>query len=288
MAEAWQVYYTNEELAKIQQIELESLDVLTQVCAKLDIPFFLYGGSLLGAVKYGGFVPWDDDLDIALLRKDYEKLMAEGPALLPDGYELQEPRLNKKTPYPYAKLRKTGTVMVEYMYRNISINHGVYFDIYPIDNLPDDNDQYEKNQREILKLTRYLQRRQTPSLFSPGKGWRNFIRRGYVFAKFCFFRMIPHGYLIRKMNSIMTQYNDTETSRQGNYFFPHPVNYFNGILPPIEVAFEGRKMLIPRGYHINLKNRYGDIRQDPCEEKRVGHRPYILILNQEKASCEFH
>lgn len=283
MADAWQEYYTKEELDQIQQIELASLDVFCELCDKLGIQFFLYGGSLLGAVKYGGFVPWDDDLDIALLREDYEQLIKKGASLLPDGYELQEPRLNRKTPYPYAKLRKTDTVMVEYMYRNIKINHGVYFDIYPIDHLPDDDAEYAKNQREILRLARILQRRQTASLFSPGSGWQRLLRCGFLAVKSCLFRLIPHGFLIRRMNAIMTKYNEVETKRQGNYFFQQPVNYFDGILPPIEIMFEKRAMLIPRGYRVNLSNRYGDISQDPPQEERVGHRPYLLNLNQEKA-----
>lgn len=279
MTEAWRTYYTEQELVEIQKIELESLDVLLKVCKELKLDFFLYGGSLLGAVKYGGFVPWDDDLDVALMRCDYEKLLKEGPALLPNGYEFQEPRLNNKTPYPYIKLRKTDTTMVEYMYRNISMNHGVYFDIYPIDNLPDDDVELHKLQKKILKLTRILQRRQTASLFSPTNGVRGGIKRILVFAKHMLYKMIPHRYLIKKMNSIMTKYNNIDTMRQGNLFFPGPVNYFDGIYPPVEVIFEGRTMLIPSGYKVNLKNRYGDITQDPPEEKRVGHRPYILNLN---------
>lgn len=282
MTEAWEAYYTEKELKMIQKIELDSLDVLSKVCEKLNIKFFLYGGSLLGAVKYGGFVPWDDDLDVALVRKDYEKLIKEGPALLPEGYELQEPRLNKKTPYPYIKLRKTNTTMVEYMYRNIKINHGVYFDIYPIDNLPDDDEELLSNQNQLLKLIHILQRRQTASLFYPVNGLRGCIKKALVFVKFVLMRTIPHQYLVKKMNAVMTKYNGTETKRQGNLFFPGPVNYFDGIYPPIEVDFEGRKMLIPRGYKINLQNRYGDITKDPPKEKRVGHRPYILKLNLEE------
>lgn len=281
MKEAWEAYYTEDELAEIQRIELESLDVLTKVCRELGIDFFLYGGSLLGAVKYGGFVPWDDDLDIALMRKDYEKLLREGPVLLPEGYELQEPRLNKRTPYPYIKFRKTNTSMVEYMYRNIRINHGVYFDVYPIDNLPDDDMELCRNHKQLQKLTSILQRRQTASLFYPMKGWRGVIKRSLTFVLFVLMRMIPHSYLVKKMNAIMTKYNSVNTRRQGNLFFPGPVNYFDGIYPPIEVDFEGRKMLIPHGYQINLQNRYGDITEDPPEEKRVGHRPYILNLNLE-------
>lgn len=281
MTEAWQRYYSEEELKTIQEIELRSLDVFTELCNKLDIKFFLYGGSLLGAVKYGGFVPWDDDLDVALTRDDYEKLISQGPKLLPDGYELQEPRLNKKTPFPYAKLRKNGTVMVEYMYRNVKINHGVYFDIYPIDNLPDNEEEYLDNKNEILKLTRILQRKQTASLFSPGKGWKRFVVKTLVIIKCCYAKMIPHKRLINRMNAVMTKYNGTKTKRQGNYFFPRPVNYFDGIYPPVELEFEGRKMLIPKGYSVNLENRYGDIKIDPPEDKRVGHRPYLLVLEQE-------
>ena len=62
---AWNEYYTPNELKKIQGIELKSLDVFIQICDKLGIKFYLYGGSLVGAVKYNGFMPWDDDLDIA-------------------------------------------------------------------------------------------------------------------------------------------------------------------------------------------------------------------------------
>ena len=280
MAEEWKTYYSNEEIAEIQRIELESLDVLSKVCENIE--FFLYGGSLLGAVKYGGFVPWDDDLDIAMMRNDYEKLIKEAPALLPEGYELQEPRLNKRTPYPYTKLRKKDTVMVEYMYRNIKINHGVYFDIYPIDNLPDDDDKLLENQQQLQKLVLILQRRQSPSLSAPISGKRDLIKQMYCFGKFLFARLIPHTYLVNKMNFVMTEYNNINTNRQGNYFFPKPVNFFDGIYPSREVSFEGRKMLIPQGYKINLQNRYDDITQDPPEEKRIGHRPYILKLNLEE------
>ena len=285
MAEAWRAYYTEAELAAIQKIELDSLDVLASVCEQLGIDFFLYGGSLLGAVKYGGFVPWDDDLDIALVRKDYEKLLKEGPALLPDEYELQEPRINKRTPYPFMKLRRKNTAMVEYMYRNIKINHGVYFDIYPIDNLPDDDEELRRKQKQILKISRLLQRRQTASLFKPREGLNDLVKQGMVMVQHLMVRLIPHQYLINKMNEIMTRCNDVETRRQGNMFFPEPVNYFDGIYPTVEVVFEGRKMLIPQGYKTNLENRYGDVTKDLPEDRRVGHRPYVLKLDIEEDSC---
>lgn len=281
MKEAWKEYYTEQELKEIQRIELESLDVLSDVCRELGIVFFLYGGSMLGAVKYGGFVPWDDDLDIALTREDYEKLLNEGPALLPEGYELQEPRINKRTPFPYMKFRRTNTTMVEYVYRKIKINHGVYFDIYPIDNLPDDDLELQRNQKRILRLSITLQRQQTASLFLPAKGWRAALRKLIALSRHIAAKAIPRSLVIKKMNAIMTGYNCTPTNRQGNYFFPRPVNYYDGVLPPVEVIFEGRKMLLPSGYKVNLQNRYGDITKDLPEKDRIGHRPYLLDLNLE-------
>ena len=77
MSDAWSEYYTPEEIKRIQEIELQSLDVLKSVCEKLRIRFFMYGGSLIGTVKYSGFVPWDDDLDIAMLREDYERFIKQ-------------------------------------------------------------------------------------------------------------------------------------------------------------------------------------------------------------------
>lgn len=276
--EQWQKYYTSNEISEIQKIELESLDVFTGICKQLNIDFFLYGGSMLGAVKYKGFVPWDDDLDVALIREDYELLLEKGPSLLPPGYELQEPRITPNTPYPYMKLRKQNTTMVEYLFRNVKMNHGVYFDIYPIDNLPDDDRELAENSERLLRLVRRLQQRQTPSLEAPVSGWRDLLRLLRNIAKFCLLRFIPRNRLITDMNELMTKYNGVDTARKGNMFFPAPVNYFETIYPAKDVDFEGRKMLLPCGYATNLRNRYGDIRQDPPDDKRVGHRPYRLVL----------
>ena len=76
-------------LRKQQMIMLDMVKELDRVCRKHDIPYFLYGGTLLGAVRHNGFIPWDDDLDVGLLRKDYIKLMSVLPEELPDCYVLQ-------------------------------------------------------------------------------------------------------------------------------------------------------------------------------------------------------
>ena len=279
--EGWQEYYTDAEIKKIQEIELETLRVFKEICKKLNIEFFLYGGSLLGAVKYQGFVPWDDDLDLALLRDDYEKLIQQGKQYVPEGYELQHPKLNKKTPYPYIKFRRSGTTMVEYVNMNIKMNHGIYLDVYPIDHLPDDADQINHARQEMLKVVTQYQIRQGTTLPLMSKNLKYFLHKMYRFSKKIVYKMIPRKRFIQKMDEIMTRYNDIDTHYQGNLFFPRPTNYFDGIHPLISVSFEGMEMKIPQGYLLNLTNRYGDINQLPPEEERVGHKPYCLSFGKD-------
>lgn len=278
MRDAWREYYTNSDIEKIHRIELELLNEFRSICDKLDISFFLYGGSMLGAIKYGGFVPWDDDLDVAMMRSDYNKLIKYGPSLLSPKYEFQHPVLTPKSPYPYLKLRKNGTKMVEYVYRNLRINHGVYFDIYPIDNISDSDDEIEAERVELLKYIKILQKKQTYSLNAPPETIMDYIHIVYNFMLFVFLKLVPTKLIMRLIDSVMTRHNDERTKRQGNLFFPKPVNYFNEIFPLIKVRFESMDINIPQGYQINLFNRYGDISVLPPASKRVGHKPYILDL----------
>lgn len=280
MPDAWNEYYTDEDIKKIQAIELQSLDVLIEVCRKLKIRFFMYGGSLLGAVKYHGFVPWDDDLDIAMLREDYEKLIKEGAALFPKEYEIQHPKTNKRTPYPYIKLRRKDTAMVEYRNHMIKINHGVYFDIYPIDNLPDNYADYLQQKISYDKWINIFLVRQNYRLDKKVSTMKGFLHLVIRFCQSIIANMIPLDYIMGKIDSISMRYNTQRTINQGNLTFPRPVNFFNGV-EFRKAEFEGRSVYIPSGYEINLANRYGSIDRLPPENKRVGHKPFILDLGEE-------
>lgn len=272
----WNEIYTENEIRKIQKVELESLKVFIKICKQLDIDFMLYGGTLLGAIKYKGFVPWDDDLDIALMRKDYDKLIELGPALLPKEYEIQHPSINKITPFPYIKFRRKDTMLVEYHLHKLNINHGIYFDIYPIDNIPDDDELMKKQSEDFQSIVRLFSYRQIKYISRPVNSIKDFIKAVVKNAIYLILRCIPHKWFVRKMYRIMTKYNKITTKRQGNYFHPKPDNYFDGIYPLIEISFEGFSLKIPQGYEINLFNRYGDISKLPPEEERFGHKAYIL------------
>jgi len=285
MADAWNVYYTDEEIKEIQRIELCSLDVLESVCEKLKIRFFMYGGSLLGTVKYQGFVPWDDDLDIAMLREDYEKFIQEGPQYLPKEYEIQHPWTNKISPYHYIKFRRKDTALVEYRNHKIKINHGVYFDIYPIDNLPNDYTAYLQQKLDFDKWVTIFQIRQNFRLDKKVSSCKEVVRTSLRFCQSMMSRLLPLRWVVGKIVKISVRYNGEITVHQGNLSFPKPVNFFSGV--DFEKAqFEQRTVYIPSGYKINLQNRYGDINRLPPEESRVGHRPYILDLGGVKENAD--
>ena len=281
MNEAWVAYYSEEEINKIQQIELRSLDVLCKICNQLEIKPFLYGGSLLGAVKYGGFVPWDDDLDMAMMREDYEKFIREGPKLLPPDYEIQHPKINKRTPYNYIKFRRTDTTLVEYENHKIKMNHGVYFDIYPIDNLPDNYVDYMQQKLAYDEWVNIFLVRQNFRLGEGDTTWKRVLRLSIRLCQFSIARLIPLSYIMGKIDKISTRYNCQITKYQGNLIYSKPVNFFNGV-NLVQTQFENRTVYIPSGYRINLLNRYGDINRQPPEDKRVGHRPFLLDLGDEK------
>ncbi|RZQ06506.1 hypothetical protein D8T39_20800, partial [Vibrio vulnificus] len=218
MTEKWNEIYTDDEIKKIQAIELESLKVFSELCKKLKIDFFLYGGSMLGAVKYSGFVPWDDDLDIALLRDDYEKLLCLDDDHIPDGYELQHPRNNKLTPFPYIKFRRTDTSLVEYGIHKIKMNHGVYFDVYPLDKLPENNDELIRQYKKFSFVSRLFYYRQVKTLSRPIENSKDFFLSIIRYTMSFTLKCIPHSFISSYIDKLMTRNNEIQSKIIVNFF----------------------------------------------------------------------
>lgn len=160
--EKWREFYTDAQLKKVQELELMLLDELDRVCRELDISFFMYGGSLIGAVKFRGFVPWDDDIDVALPRQAYRKLAREGSRVLSDSFVLQSPYEDNRSPFPYLKLRLKGTRFAEYGFHQLPIEQGIYVDIYPIDRVPKDRQAYLNAFERFHKLAALYSRSRCP------------------------------------------------------------------------------------------------------------------------------
>ena len=278
MQEKWQEYYDKDQLRIIQAIELDLLRVFISVCDKLNLEYVLYGGTLLGQVKFGEFIPWDDDIDVALPRESYEKFVEMAPHILPEVYFLQSPYNCPQSPYPYTKLRKRGTKYVEYVHRNLPIETGVYMDIYPIDKIPDDEKERKKQFRRVRKWIFIYVCRQSRLYDKKENSFRGHLKNIARYIVCHLLKVFPQKYCMAKIDHYMRAYDVTDNNRYSALNSPNYNNIYDCLYPLKKAAFCGIDTFIPADYRHHLLRRYGDYSELPPEEERFGHVPYILEL----------
>lgn len=128
------MFNEDKTVAGAQKIMLEILKIVHKICTEHNITYFLDGGTLLGAIRHGGFIPWDDDADISMPRKDYEKFLHIAPNYLPEDLILQTSETEPEFDMPIAKIRKKGTLLLEFNETGKeNYNHGIFIDIFPFD-----------------------------------------------------------------------------------------------------------------------------------------------------------
>lgn len=126
-------------LEQMKLVELKLLKVLNKICKENNIKYWLDGGTLLGAVRHGGFIPWDDDIDVGMLREDYEKFLKLASKELPSDIFLQNWDTEKNFFLPMTKLRDKYSSIIEIEDRNSKNHSGIFIDIFPFDYLPKNN-----------------------------------------------------------------------------------------------------------------------------------------------------
>lgn len=122
---------------RLQEELLSILEIYIDICRELNLTYYLANGSALGAEKYSGFIPWDDDIDIVMPRADYEIFCEKAPDFLPKHLFLQNYQTDIRFPLFYSKLRNSNTTFIENDVKNLPINHGIYIDVFPLDGYPD-------------------------------------------------------------------------------------------------------------------------------------------------------
>ena len=120
----------------VQKKAFEMLRIFIDICEKWNIKYYLLCGSALGAVKYQGFIPWDDDIDVGLLRKDYRRFLEVAPKELPEWCFLQNYSTDPANPFASTKLRNSNTTFLQISVAHLPINHGIFIDVFPLDGYP--------------------------------------------------------------------------------------------------------------------------------------------------------
>ena len=142
-------FLVTEKRKKVWAIEIELFLKLFEVCQKYHLKVWGDGGTLLGAVRHNGFIPWDDDLDVVMPREDYNKLMEIGPHEFKEPFFLQNPHTDPNYGYSFAKLRNSNTTCMPRVFQKAGFNHGIHIDICPLDAIT--MDTFERNNAAIVE-----------------------------------------------------------------------------------------------------------------------------------------
>lgn len=271
---------TNEQIAQLKQTELEILKVFIQVCEKLKIRYFVVQGTLLGAVRHQGFIPWDDDIDVGMLREDYQIFLEKGQALLPEKYFIQTHRTDRAYPHGFAKIRNRHTAFVETTCKNLPMNHGIYIDVFPFDYYPD-----TWWEREWLEIKKFLLRYRIRSiLFIPSDHGRTAASLLRKIIKKISQKLYPSVH--QALDEQYELYFYSKRSRlRANYGSPWgkreriPSKW---VEEQTVLTFEGLKVYAPLYYREYLTKVYGSYMELPPPEKRIPHH-YVSYINFEKA-----
>lgn len=269
------MFFSQEMLESIHDVEKGMLSEIDKVCKQLNVDYYLLGGSMLGAVRHKGFIPWDDDIDIGMLRKDYEKFIEKGQIILPDYYFIQNIYTEPGYLLNFTKLRDSRTTFIESSVKDRKINHGIYLDIFPLDYIPDDKKKKVQIKRKMDLAYRRIYEGFTPIDDRKNEG-KEIVKR--LLAKTLTLRWRTITEAVKYRESVM------KSCESGQYI----ANYCGAwgekeIVPAewygdgIEAEFEGLKVTIPTHYDKWLSQVYGDYMKLPPEEKRVAHHNVEVI-----------
>lgn len=254
---------------EMKMLQLEMMDFFHAFCMNRGLKYSLTGGTLLGAVRHQGYIPWDDDIDIAMPRKDYDVLIAEFNKESGNHFALLSVESDGKYYLPYAKIINTRTVLKETIDVNESI--GVYIDIFPLDNMGDEIKKARRMFTRILRKRRKLALK-TIAINSNRAWYKNLVLK---VGKCILSSKSPHD-LALVVNNSAKKYSGVNMTR----FICPVVNALYGkneILESkvyskiIELPFEGRNYLASSEYHTILSRLYGDYMKLPPKEKQISH-----------------
>lgn len=257
----------------IQKYLLAATKVLAEYCSSHDLAFYMSGGTLLGAVRHRGFIPWDDDVDIMMPREDYEKLIR---GFTDDRYRIISCDTDKNYGTPYARLWDTHTVRDWNGFNQVSM--GIYIDILPIDGYPDSLLLSNLKNRYLLwlRIVRTFMLSEHSRRGSRFRGIKEFIRKHSPFSA---------NYFSRKINRIGRRHR-FETSayvgvQSGTYHQEKERNPRTVFDKTILFPFEDIELPGPSGYDEYLRHLFGDYMQLPPEDQRQGRHSEQIFLKEE-------
>lgn len=268
-------------LREVQLTQLEILLELDRICKKNDIKYQLCDGTLLGAIRHKGFIPWDDDIDVLMLRKDYNRFLEVCKKDLNKKYFLQNFLTDGNFPGNISSLRKNNTLQMMNLYSDLDMSHGIWIDIFPMDNiLP--NTLIGQVQKFLIYKIKILKKIRIK-------------KYAYSSRNTClkYIKILIHNLLkpvsIQRFNKLqdklacMFQNKETIYSTSLASGKTNPKSYYKDMIKnndfhdTIDMEFEGHLFPVPRSYHKVLTNTFGDYMTPPPIEEQKPHHGVIEV-----------
>lgn len=257
---------------RLWSTEVEILDVFHEVCMRNGLRYSLAYGTLIGAVRHKGFIPWDDDIDVLMPREDYEKLLHVWDVDPNRGFILQEPYTSPDLVVNFGKIRKDHTAFIQAEFeREKKYHKGVFIDVFPLDRVAPSRFS-RMIQRFFCKLVMLYNRG-----YTSGNGGVSGLAEKLLLA------IVPKNYyrtIQRWAEKHATRWNDNTNqqwfgfqtvSDMAHFYAP---NVFDNL---IELEFEGKYYLAFKDYDKVLRDEFGDYMQLPPEEERTWKHQHVLI-----------
>lgn len=269
------------DLKALQSKEIEILQAVHDVCEELGIEYVIMHGTLLGAVRHGGFIPWDDDIDICMVRDSYDVFIEKGQDLLPHNLKIQHVRYEKECPNIFAKVRDVNTAFLHSEHVDLDINQGVFIDIFPIDRVKSGK----------LDITAEYYRKRLFNIINECYDYayvKSIKRRSSKIIGFIIHYVITKGImrLVSRSSFILREEN-----RRRKLHYKGDDCTFISIYKKITgkytlftdrtmYDFAGHKVYGPKNYNEALSALYGDYMKVPSKEQQITHKPLFVDLER--------
>lgn len=273
-------YIVTQQMKEVWAVELDLLSELLRVCGKYNIQVSAVSGTLLGAVRHQGFIPWDDDIDMGMLREDYEKLCEVAPGEFQEPYFFQTEYSDHGSLRGHAQLRnsKTTAILMTEKKRCLKFNQGIFIDIFPYDYVIDDKSKRRKEQKHIIRLKKltYMIAYFTDQYYPVHKGFKGAAFQLLHFIFSLLFKNFDYDQLFQKMENYCKRHQNEKLSyvsfleqmQKWDYVGRRAKSFFTDLT---WLPFESIQIPVARQYIKLVKRSYGENYMQPLQDKETVH-----------------